>query len=103
MEKSQAFKTVKAAFPVKANTEEKAEEEVHLKLRLLLSAKQMILENYPLPLGRPNSRNLSRQNFVALSSSLVTVFLKNFVQLLTEYFVTGSDKIGRILFWFIGW
>jgi hypothetical protein len=88
MEKNQAFKTVKAAFPIKANTKkdevkEVKEEEVHLKLRLLLSAKQMILENYPLPLGRPNSKNLSHQNFVALSSSLVTIFLKNFVLLQT--------------------
>jgi hypothetical protein len=70
---------------------------------LLLSAKQMILENYPLPLGRPNSKNLSHQNFVAFSSSLVTIFLKNFVQLQTECFVTGSDKKKRISFWFICW
>ncbi len=71
MEKNQAFKTVRAAFPFKneekgegkegekeeekeEGKEEKKEEpqEVHLKLRLLLSAKQMIIENYPLPLGR---------------------------------------------------
>jgi hypothetical protein len=74
MEKNQAFKTVRAAFPFKneekeegkegekgegkegekeEGKEEKKEEpqEVHLKLRLLLSAKQMIIENYPLPLG----------------------------------------------------
>ncbi len=71
MEKNQAFKTVRAAFPFKSDDkgeekeeekvegkEEKKEEpqEVHLKLRLLLSAKQMIIENYPLPLGRTVSR-----------------------------------------------
>jgi hypothetical protein len=71
MEKNQAFKTVRAAFPFKneekgegkegekeEGKEEKKEEpqEVHLKLRLLLSAKQMIIENYPLPLGRTVSR-----------------------------------------------
>jgi hypothetical protein len=54
LEKNQAFKTVRAAFPVKSEEEiqELQSEEVHLKLRLLLNAKQMILENYPLPLGK---------------------------------------------------
>jgi hypothetical protein len=51
LEKNQAFKTVRAAFPVKQEEDIK-NEEVHLKLRLLLNAKQMILENYPLPLGK---------------------------------------------------
>jgi hypothetical protein len=52
LEKNQAFKTVRAAFPVKSEEEiqELQSEEVHLKL--LLNAKQMILENYPLPLGK---------------------------------------------------
>jgi len=58
LEKNQAFKTVRAAFPFKDEKNEGEEEEVKepeevpLKLRLLLSAKQMIIENYPLPLGR---------------------------------------------------
>ena len=56
LEKNQAFKTVKAAFPVKKEEEDGKRVEVHLKLRLLLNARQMILENYPLPLGRPNIR-----------------------------------------------
>jgi hypothetical protein len=74
MEKNQAFKTVRAAFPFKNEEKEEGTEEVkketkepqevHLKLRLLLSAKQMIIENYPLPLGRTVSRLVTIFGFI---------------------------------------
>lgn len=65
VEKNQAFKTVKAVFPIKNDAakdgdtpnKQEVEEELHLKLRLLLNAQQMVMENYPLPLdGRMKER-----------------------------------------------
>ena len=56
MEKGEAFKAFRSIFPItvnetkKASKEEKLEKEC-LKLRLLLSATQMVTENYPLPLA----------------------------------------------------
>ena len=57
MEKGEAFKAFRSIFPITVNEtkkvfskEEKLEKEC-LKLRLLLSATQMVTENYPLPLA----------------------------------------------------
>ena len=55
MEKGEAFKAFRSIFPITVNEtkmskEEKSEKEC-LKLRLLLSATQMVTENYPLPLA----------------------------------------------------
>merc|ERR1719412_1068387 len=55
MEKGEAFKAFRSIFPItvnetKVSKEEKSEKEC-LKLRLLLSASQMVTENYPLPLS----------------------------------------------------
>lgn len=48
MEKNEAVSTVKAIFPVVRD--EGWEPGTSLKLRLLLSARQLVVENYPLPL-----------------------------------------------------
>jgi len=53
LEKNESGSTVKALFPVKSDpskAEAKQQPEPNLKLQLLLNAKQLIMENYPLPL-----------------------------------------------------
>merc|ERR1719158_1411365 len=54
MEKGEAFKAFRSIFPIAVKNETKVSEKLEkecLKLRLLLSATQMVTENYPLPLA----------------------------------------------------
>ena len=54
MEKGEAFKAFRSIFPISVSEtkpKEDSSEKESLKLRLLLSATQMVTENYPLPLA----------------------------------------------------
>ena len=48
MEKEESFRTVRSVFPIVGGPSKCVD--VSLKLKLLLSAKQLMMENYPLPL-----------------------------------------------------
>ena len=75
MEKGEAFKALRSIFPIavnetKVSKEERSEKEC-LKLRLLLSATQMVTENYPLPLA--GSMQERYANFKPTSDKYVEV------------------------------
>ena len=49
-ENNEAFKAIRAMFPIKTDAKSK-KKFATTKLKLLLSAQQMVVENYPLPLS----------------------------------------------------
>jgi len=76
LEKDEAFKAFRSIFPVKEvdKTKTKTTSPDNLKLKLLLSATQMVTENYPLPLSgsladRYKHYKMTKQSYTEVSPS----------------------------------